>query len=75
MKVYSFTIQGDKSAWQIELPGTRIAMEFDLDLNGLDAVQDFIHKMEGEITARLTGRGWTPSSDGFVPDRRKENEQ
>ena len=73
MRIVAFAVEGDKSNWQIVMPsGAQLALQFELELDDTDAVQDFINHMEGKIRAHLTERAWTPSNDGFTPDRRED---
>jgi hypothetical protein len=70
MKVVAFAVQGEESNWQIDMPsGAKIALQFPLDLDDLDEVQDFINHFEDKIKAHMTDQSWSPSGNGFRPDR------
>jgi hypothetical protein len=72
MKIFAFSIQGDESSWQLDMPtGAKVALQFQLDAEDIDEVQDFINYFEPKIKAHLTETSWAASGNGFQPDRSK----
>lgn len=72
MKIFGFQVQGERIELQLDMPtGARVAVQFTMELDDLDAVQDFINHFEGKVKGHLTEKSWEPSGNGFDPDRRK----
>lgn len=75
MKIFGFQVQGEKIELQIDLPsGGRSALQFDMELDDLDAVQDFINHFEDKVKDHFRSvidRSWEAPGNGFKPDRRK----
>jgi hypothetical protein len=70
MKVLAFSVHGEEANFQIDMPsGAKVALQFPLELDDMDEVQDFINYFEGKIRGHLTEQSWTPSGNGFTPDR------